>query len=89
MNATFLHDVFGWVVCQSELIRMSFDPAQCHLDTLLQDVAKLSCELHAAATGHIGDFYEKDAPVATRTVGHETCYNSGAACECQRFLERG
>lgn len=55
---------------------MGLDPAQCHLDTLLQDVAEFSCELHAAATRHIGDFYEEYASIATRTVGHEACDNA-------------
>ena len=78
MNATFLHDIFGWVVCQTKLICMGLDPGQCYLDTLLQNVAKLSCKLYTAATRHIGDFYEEDAPIATRTVGHETCDDTWA-----------
>lgn len=55
---------------------MGLDPAQCYLDTLLQDVAEFSCELHAAATRHIGDFYEKYASIATGTVGYEARDNT-------------
>jgi hypothetical protein len=73
MNATFLHNVFRRVVRQTNLICMGFDPTQCYLDTLFQDVAKLSCELHTAATRHVGHFYEKYAAITTRTVGYEAC----------------
>lgn len=76
MNATFLHDVLRRIMRQTKLVRMCLDPAQCYFDTLFQDIAELSCELHAAATRHICNFDEKYAPVPSRAIGHETCDNT-------------
>ncbi len=65
MNTAVLHDVLGGVVCQSQLVCMCFDPAQCDLNTLLQHITELACKLYAPAARHIGYFDEKYAPVAT------------------------
>ena len=72
MDTTVLHDVLGRIVGQTELVRMSFDPAQCNLNAFLEHISKLPGELHAAATRHICNFDEKYASVATGAVGHET-----------------
>lgn len=78
MNATFLHDIFRGVMCQTQLVRMGFDPAQCDLHTLLEDVAKLSSQLHAATAGHVRNLDEKYAAVAARAVSHETGHDTRA-----------
>lgn len=65
VDATILHDVLGRIVRETKLVCVSLNPAQCNLDTLLEHVAQLSCELHAAATRHVGNFDKKYAPVAT------------------------
>ena len=84
MDTAVLHDVLGGVVCQAQLVRMRFDPAQCDFDTLFEHVTELACELHAPAAWHIGHFDEKYAPVATCAVGHETSHDSGTtAYDCQ------
>lgn len=75
VNAAFLHDIFGGVVCQSQLVSMGFDPRQRHLDALLEHVAELACKLHTAASRHISHLDEKYAAVSTGTIGHETCHD--------------
>ena len=65
MDATILHDIFGRISRQAKLVGMGFDPAQCHLNTLLEDISQLSSKLHATAPRHVGDFDEQYAPVST------------------------
>ena len=65
VDTAVLHDVLRGVVCQTQLVRMRFDPAQCDLDALLENITELASKLHAPAAWHIGHFDEKYASVAT------------------------
>jgi hypothetical protein len=86
MNTTFLHDIFRGVMRQAQLVCMRLDPAQCDLHALLENVAKFSCQLHAATPGHVRNLDEKYATVAARAVGHEASHDSWATISCQQVL---
>jgi len=76
VDAAFLHDILGGVVCQSKLVCVGLYPAQCDLDTLFEHVSKLACKLHTAASRHISHLDEKYAAVSTGTIGHETGHDT-------------
>jgi hypothetical protein len=86
MNTTFLHDIFRGVMRQAQLVCMRLDPAQCDLHALLENVAKFSCQLHAATPGHVRNLDEKYATVAARAVGNEASHDSWATISCQQVL---
>lgn len=71
---------------QAQLVCMRLDPAQCDLHALLENVAKFSCQLHAATPGHVRNLDEKYATVAARAVGHEASHDSWATISCQQVL---
>ena len=86
MNATFLHDILRRVMCQTQLVCVCLDPAQCDLHALLENVAKFPRQLHAATARHVRNLNEKYAAVPARAVGHETGHDTWTAIQCQRPL---
>jgi len=79
MYAALLHDIFGRIFRQPKLIGVTFYPAQCHLDALLENIAKLSSELHTTAAWHIGNFDKQDGTISPRTIGHEASHDTWTA----------